>query len=131
MTIELCRFRTCHCNFCQDNATTARRWCLPGYERVTMASNVFTGTIPALMTPCTPRRAPNLRALVRKARELVGVGMSAVVYCGSMGDWPLLSDEQRKQGVERLVQAGVAVIVGTGAHAPGGVEARAQREGER
>jgi hypothetical protein len=32
--------------------------------------------------------------------------MSAVVYCGSMGDWPLLTDAQRMEGVERLVKAG-------------------------
>ena len=41
--------------------------------------------------------------------------MSALVYCGSMGDWPLLTLEQRKEGVERLVDAGLPVIVGTGA----------------
>ncbi len=41
--------------------------------------------------------------------------MKAVVYCGSMGDWPLLTDEQRKSGVEELVAAGVPVVVGTGA----------------
>ncbi len=41
--------------------------------------------------------------------------MSAVVYCGSMGDWPLLSDAQRQEGVRQLVDAGVRVIVGTGA----------------
>ena len=41
--------------------------------------------------------------------------MSAVVYCGSMGDWPLLTDEQRMEGVERLVKAGIPTIVGTGA----------------
>ena len=83
-----------------------------------MASTVFTGMIPALMTPCTARREPDFDALVRKGRELVGLGMSAVVYCGSMGDWPLLTDEQRKEGVERLVQAGLPVIVGTGAQSP-------------
>ncbi len=32
-----------------------------------------------------------------------------------MGDWPLLSDELRQEGVERLVRAKVPVIVGTGA----------------
>jgi 4-hydroxy-tetrahydrodipicolinate synthase len=32
-----------------------------------------------------------------------------------MGDWPLLTDAQRMEGVERLVNAGVKVIVGTGA----------------
>ena len=41
--------------------------------------------------------------------------MSAVVYCGSMGDWPLLTDAQRMEGVERLVDAGLPVIAGTGA----------------
>jgi 1-pyrroline-4-hydroxy-2-carboxylate deaminase len=83
-----------------------------------MASTVFTGMIPALMTPCTARREPDFDALVHKGTELVGLGMSAVVYCGSMGDWPLLSDEQRKEGVERLVKAGLPVVVGTGAQSP-------------
>ncbi|MBP7002681.1 dihydrodipicolinate synthase family protein [Amaricoccus sp.] len=80
-----------------------------------MTAGIFTGTIPALMTPCKADRTPDYDALVRKAVELVGLGMSAVVYCGSMGDWPLLTDAQRMEGVERLVAAGVPVIVGTGA----------------
>lgn len=80
-----------------------------------MTKTIFTGCIPALMTPCNTDRTPDFDALVRKAKELVSVGMSAVVYCGSMGDWPLLSDEQRMHGVARLVEAGVPTIVGTGA----------------
>lgn len=80
-----------------------------------MTTNIFRGCIPALMTPCTPSRLPDFDALVRKGQELIAAGMSAVVYCGSMGDWPLLSDEQRQEGVERLAKAGVPVIVGTGA----------------
>jgi 4-hydroxy-tetrahydrodipicolinate synthase len=32
-----------------------------------------------------------------------------------MGDWPLLTDDQRKQGVASLCEAGVPVVVGTGA----------------
>ena len=83
-----------------------------------MAANIFQGTIPALMTPCKPDRTPDFAALVRKGKELVKAGMSAVVYCGSMGDWPLLTDEQRMEGVEQLVKAGVPVIVGTGAQNP-------------
>ncbi len=78
-------------------------------------SNIFTGTIPALMTPCTADRKPDFDALVRKGRELIGIGMSAVVYCGSMGDWPLLTEAQRQEGVARLVAAGIPTIVGTGA----------------
>ncbi|MBZ9769045.1 dihydrodipicolinate synthase family protein [Mesorhizobium sp. CA6] len=80
-----------------------------------MPANVFSGCMPALMTPCTDDRLPDFDALVRKGRELIAAGMSAVVYCGSMGDWPLLTDAQRMEGVERLVKAGVPVIVGTGA----------------
>jgi len=46
------------------------------------------------------------------------LGMRAVVYCGSMGDWPLLTDSQRQEGVARLTKAGVPVVVGTGAQNP-------------
>ena len=80
-----------------------------------MTTNIFTGTIPALMTPCTPDRKPDFDALVKKGRELIEAGMSAVVYCGSMGDWPLLTEAERQEGVARLVAAGVPTIVGTGA----------------
>jgi 1-pyrroline-4-hydroxy-2-carboxylate deaminase len=80
-----------------------------------MKAEIFSGVIPALMTPCTPDRQPDFEALVRKGKDLIANGMSAVVYCGSMGDWPLLTDAQRMEGVERLVKAGVKVIVGTGA----------------
>ncbi|MDO5604548.1 MAG: dihydrodipicolinate synthase family protein [Paracoccus sp. (in: a-proteobacteria)] len=80
-----------------------------------MPNSPFTGCMPALMTPCTPGREPDYDALVRTGQQLIEQGMSAVVYCGSMGDWPLLTDEQRMTGVERLVQAGLPVVVGTGA----------------
>ena len=80
-----------------------------------MTDLVFSGCIPALMTPCTAERQPDFDALVRKGKELMAAGMSAVVYCGSMGDWPLISDADRMEGVARLVKAGVRTIVGTGA----------------
>ncbi|MBW0157591.1 dihydrodipicolinate synthase family protein [Sedimentimonas flavescens] len=80
-----------------------------------MNKDVFFGTIPALLTPCTADRQPDFDALVRKGQEMMDAGMSGVVYCGSCGDWPLLTDEQRMEGVERLTKAGVPVIVGTGA----------------
>jgi 4-hydroxy-tetrahydrodipicolinate synthase len=80
-----------------------------------MNAQIFCGCIPALMTPSLRDRTPNYAALVKKGKELTDAGMSAVVYCGSMGDWPLLSDAQRQTGVRQLVDAGVRVIVGTGA----------------
>ena len=75
----------------------------------------FYGCIPALMTPCNESGTPNFDALTRKGRELIEEGMSSVVYCGSMGDWPLLSEEHRRQGVNALISADLPVIVGTGA----------------
>lgn len=83
-----------------------------------MNVDVFRGTIPALMTPCDARGQIDLAELARTGVRLMEAGMSGVVYCGSMGDWPLLSDEQRMAGVEALVRAGVPVVVGTGAQNP-------------
>ena len=80
-----------------------------------MSANIFTGMMPALMTPCKADRTPNYEALTSKGKEMIAAGMSAVVYCGSMGDWPLLTDEQRMKGVEHLIDAGLPVVVGTGA----------------
>lgn len=80
-----------------------------------MKKDVFHGTIPALLTPCTPDRKPDFDALVRKGQEMIAAGMSGVVYCGSCGDWPLLTDAERMEGVARLTAAGVPVVVGTGA----------------
>jgi dihydrodipicolinate synthase/N-acetylneuraminate lyase len=78
-------------------------------------NSIFCGCMPALMTPCTEQGEPLFDALVAKGKELCELGMRAVVYCGSMGEWPLMTDEQRREGVAALVSAGVPVIVGTGA----------------
>jgi 4-hydroxy-tetrahydrodipicolinate synthase len=89
--------------------------CNRNVNRWTVVKNIFCGCIPALMTPCDQSGQINFDALVSKGRELMAVGMTGVVYCGSMGDWPLLSDAERQEGVTRLVDAGVPVVVGTGA----------------
>ncbi|MEO9654457.1 dihydrodipicolinate synthase family protein [Marinomonas sp.] len=80
-----------------------------------MNKDIFYGAIPALMTPCKADRTPDFDGLVSKGLQMMEAGMSGVVYCGSMGDWPLLTDEERMEGVERLVNAGIPVLVGTGA----------------
>lgn len=80
--------------------------------------DVFKGCIPALMTPCNADGVPDFGLLVQKAKQLVARGMTAVVYCGSMGEWPLLSAAERRQGVEALAEANVPLIVGTGAADP-------------
>ena len=83
-----------------------------------MDTAIFNGCLPAIMTPCREDRTPDFDALVKKALDLVEAGMNGVIYCGSMGDWPLLTDEQRMEGVARLCEAGVPVVVGTGAQNP-------------
>ena len=79
------------------------------------SDSIFQGCIPALMTPCFENGEINYDALVATGKDLIAQGMRGVVYCGSMGDWPLLSDEQRMKGVELLVKAGIPTVVGTGA----------------
>ncbi len=78
-------------------------------------SSVFRGCMPALMTPCSSDGTIQYDALVATGRSLIEAGMQAVIYCGSMGDWPLLTDQQRMDGVAALSKAGIPVIVGTGA----------------
>ena len=80
-----------------------------------MTKPTFFGCMPALMTPCDEQGRPDFKALAKTGEDLMRAGMSAVVYCGSMGDWPLLQDEERMEGVDALRAAGVPVIVGTGA----------------
>ena len=93
-------------------------------------STIFQGCIPALMTPCSSTGEPEWEALVETAYQLMSYGMNGVVYCGSMGDWPLLSNEQRMDGVKRLVEAGIPTVVGTGAQNPkGAVELSAHAQG--
>src|SRR5271154_5387315 len=91
----------------------------PTVGSLKMSSQVFSGTMPALMTPCGPDRQPDFDALVKMGKHLVGAGMSGLVYCGSMGDWPLLTVEQRMEGVERLGDARLPGVGGTGAPNPG------------
>ncbi len=94
------------------------------------AQNIFRGCIPALMTPCSGDHKPDYVALVKTAGHLIKSGMNGVVYCGSMGDWPLLSDIQRQEGVTRLVEAGIPTIVGTGAQNPQGAISHASHARE-
>jgi 1-pyrroline-4-hydroxy-2-carboxylate deaminase len=91
-----------------------------------MDTSIFRGCLAAVMTPCDAEGRPDYDTLVQTSQRLVGQGMRGVVYCGSMGEWPLLSDEQRQEGVRRLCEAGVPVVVGTGAQSPASARAHAR-----
>ena len=107
-----------------DDVVVARSWsrrCLSAQclTLLPVNSNVFHGCLPALMTPCDGDGKVTHEALVATAGQLMAAGMTGVVYCGSMGDWALLSGDERRRGVEELVAAGIPVVVGTGAPSPG------------
>lgn len=80
-----------------------------------MDDSVFRGCMPAVMSPVDADGRLRADRLVDKSKRLIDDGMSGVVYCGSMGDWPLLSRADRMSGVAALAEAGVPVVVGTGA----------------
>ncbi len=82
------------------------------------SADVFLGCLPALMTPFHSDGTVDFDTLVETGVDLVNRGMRGVVYCGSMGDWPLLAEDDRREGVRRLVAAGLRVVVGTGAASP-------------
>mgnify|MGYP006278221663 CR=1 FL=1 len=81
--------------------------------------------MPALMTPCDKDGKVDYDALVQTGKSLIDQGMSGVIYCGSMGEWPLLTDEERQLGVSKLTEAGVPVVVGTGAQSTAAAVAHA------
>lgn len=81
--------------------------------------------MPALMTPCDEQGKVDYDALVATGKSLIEAGMSGVIYCGSMGEWPLLTDEERQLGVSKLTEAGIPVVVGTGAQSTAAAVAHA------
>lgn len=101
---------TIHCDSGQDKPSANEQT-----PRMSDSRPIFEGCIPALMTPCDAEGSINYDALVETATDLIKQGMRGVVYCGSMGDWPLLTDDQRMEGIRRLVEAGIPTVVGTGA----------------
>lgn len=50
-----------------------------------MSIQMFSGCMPALMTPCSDVGAPNFDILVEEGKALIEAGMSAVIYCGATG----------------------------------------------
>lgn len=87
-------------------------------DATSSVDRIFSDCMPALMATCSRSGTSEYDALTATAKSLIADEMRAVAYCGSMGDWPLLSDKQRKEVVRRLVEAGVPVVVGTWAPSP-------------
>lgn len=93
----------------------------------------FTGVGTALVTPFTSSGAVDEAAVVRLARRQVDAGVHFLVPCGTTGEAPTLSPEERRRVVELVVgEAGgrVPVLAGAGGYDTREVveSARAMRE---
>jgi 4-hydroxy-tetrahydrodipicolinate synthase len=79
----------------------------------------FTGCGTALVTPFTAQGAVDEAAVRRLARRQIEAGMHFLVPCGTTGEAPTLSDEERRRVVQMVVDesAGrVPVLAGAGGY---------------
>jgi 4-hydroxy-tetrahydrodipicolinate synthase len=58
-----------------------------------MDMSIFRGCLPALMTICDAQDGPDHAARLSTVKVHVDAGKRVVGACGSLGAWPLVSDE--------------------------------------
>lgn len=78
---------------------------------------MFTGLIPALLTPISKDGTVNQSMLVDLADYFIGLGFTGLYLCGSTGEGLLLSEDERKTVASTVVQAAkgrVPVIIHVG-----------------
>ena len=81
--------------------------------------NVFTGVGTALVTPFTPSGALDEAAVRRLARRQVDAGIHFLVPCGTTGETPTLSSDERRRIVEICVEEAkgrALVLAGAGGY---------------
>jgi 4-hydroxy-tetrahydrodipicolinate synthase len=80
---------------------------------------MFSGPIPALVTPFTPDGRVDEKAFQALAAWTIAEGVSGIVPCGTTGESPTLSNDEHHLVVELAVKAAggkVPVIAGTGSN---------------
>ena len=65
----------------------------------------FEGIVPALLTPFDKDEEVNYDAAAALTDRLIGQGIGGLFVCGSTGEWWTLSQDERKQVLETVVQA--------------------------
>jgi N-acetylneuraminate lyase len=83
---------------------------------------MFTGIIPALLTPFTPDDRVDVQAIYPLVEFLLAAGVDGFYVCGSTGEGVLMSEEERRLVAETAVAAArrrVPVIVHVGAASTG------------
>jgi N-acetylneuraminate lyase len=71
---------------------------------------VFTGIIPAMLTPLTPDDRVDTAALEKLIESLIGGGVNGIYVCGSSGEGPLLREEERRLVTEVSVKVSAGRI---------------------
>jgi 4-hydroxy-tetrahydrodipicolinate synthase len=80
---------------------------------------MFTGVGTALITPFTKSGALDENAVTRLARRQIDAGVHFLVPCGTTGETPTLSADERRRVVELVVEAArgqVPVLAGAGGY---------------
>jgi 4-hydroxy-tetrahydrodipicolinate synthase len=75
----------------------------------------FTGVIPALLTPFGEDLELALDRLTAQAQRLQDAGIEHVVVCGTMGEAPSLTGEERRAVIDAALATGLTVTVGVSA----------------
>ena len=81
---------------------------------------LFTGILPALVTPYDDAGELNVSAGTELIERLIRAGVSGLFVCGSTGEWNTLSLDERKQYAEHAVGVAngrVKVMIHSGAYA--------------
>ena len=69
-----------------------------------MTTKIFSGVIPALLTPFNQRDEVDYSALEMHITRLIEQGIDGLFVCGTTGLWWLLSDEERMNIVEKTMK---------------------------
>lgn len=64
---------------------------------------MYTGLMPALLTPFTPEGEVNQEMLVDLVEYFIGLGMQGLYLCGSTGEGLLLTEEEREIVVDTVI----------------------------
>ena len=120
-------------------ATTERRTPMTRLERTTGTTRpALRGAFTALVTPFTPDGALDEAAFRRLVRWQILAGIDGLVPCGTTGESPTLSTEERERLIALTVEAAaerpsrsrVTVIAGTGTNDTAATRSEERRVGK-
>src|SRR5215217_435534 len=83
-----------------------------------MQGSMFTGLMPAMVTPFDEREEVDLEAAEAVVERLIEAGVDGIIALGSNGEFSHLTGEERKRFAEevaKIVAERVPLVIGVGA----------------